>query len=130
MFINPILQSAFLFSTTGSWDLFAIKSAAVFGLAFFQVNGPDYMSRQISRESSVQIRTSGTTEMDHQADVREFADFNSLSAAVALLERNSFCTEEITESNPISAGIQGNYTIHVYNTLVPYVPSKSLLLRK
>jgi len=27
------------FSTTGSWDLFAIKSAAVFGLVFFQVNG-------------------------------------------------------------------------------------------
>ena len=28
-----------LFSMTGSCDLFAIKSAAVFGLVFFQVNG-------------------------------------------------------------------------------------------
>jgi len=27
---SPILQSAFLFSTTGSCDLFAIKSAAMF----------------------------------------------------------------------------------------------------
>jgi len=27
------------FFTTGSWDLFAIKSAAVFGLVFVQVNG-------------------------------------------------------------------------------------------
>jgi len=26
-------------STTGSWDLFAIKSASVFGLVFFYVNG-------------------------------------------------------------------------------------------
>ena len=36
--IHPILQSAFPFSTTGSWDLFAIKSAAVFGLVFFQIS--------------------------------------------------------------------------------------------
>jgi len=35
---NLILQSAFLFSTTGSWDLFVIKSVAVFGLVFFQAN--------------------------------------------------------------------------------------------
>jgi len=32
-------QSAFLFSTTGSWNLFAIKLEAVFGLVFFHVNG-------------------------------------------------------------------------------------------
>ena len=39
MFINLILQSTFLFSMTGSWDMFAITSAVVFGLVFFQVNG-------------------------------------------------------------------------------------------
>ena len=38
MLINLILQSAFLFAQTGSWDLIAIKSAVVFGLDFFQVN--------------------------------------------------------------------------------------------
>ena len=28
-----------LFSTTGSWDVFAIKSAALFGLVLFPVDG-------------------------------------------------------------------------------------------
>ena len=37
MFINLILQSAFLFAPTGIWDPFALKSAAEFGLVFFQV---------------------------------------------------------------------------------------------
>jgi len=38
-FINLILQSAVLFAPARSWNLFAVKSAAVFGLVFFQVNG-------------------------------------------------------------------------------------------
>ena len=36
---KPDFVACVTFSTTGSWDLFAIKSAAVFGLVFFQVNG-------------------------------------------------------------------------------------------
>jgi len=33
--MNLIFQSPFLVSPTGSWDLFAIKSAAVFSLVCF-----------------------------------------------------------------------------------------------
>ena len=40
----------------------------------------------ISRVSSIQIRASGTVEMDEQAAGREFADFERLSAAVAEFE--------------------------------------------
>ena len=41
MFINLILAVFYpiLFAPTESWDLFAIKSAALFGLVFFQANG-------------------------------------------------------------------------------------------
>jgi len=41
MLINLILAVYFIFAPTGSWDLFAIKSAAVHGLVLFQVNGHD-----------------------------------------------------------------------------------------
>ena len=48
MFINLILQSAFLFAPTGSWNLFSIKSAALFGLVFFQVYFEEKNSQYIN----------------------------------------------------------------------------------
>jgi len=49
MFINLILQSAFLFAPTRSWDLYAIKSAAEFGLVFFQDNGTSSPGDRITK---------------------------------------------------------------------------------
>ena len=49
-----------------------------------------YLSVYISRGSSIQIRTNGTTEMDELAVGREFADFKSLSATVAQFENSNF----------------------------------------
>jgi len=56
------------------------------------------------------------SELGHLTVGCEFADFNSLLAAVVLFETIILysCTEEIAEQlNPISGGIQGKYTIHL-----------------
>jgi len=70
MFINLILHSAFPFSTTGSWDLFAIKSAAVFGLVFFQVNHNNGLICKIQQERH--IKWIFTTEKSEIQGVRYF----------------------------------------------------------
>jgi len=43
-----ILAVCFPFATTGSWDFFAIKSAAEFGLVFFQVNDFHFQQQEIN----------------------------------------------------------------------------------
>ena len=49
---NPDFSICVPLSTTGNWDLFAIKSAAVFGLVFFQVNGNNGFGSQHMRKCS------------------------------------------------------------------------------
>ena len=49
----------------------------------------------------------GTTEMDELAVGREFADFSSLSAAVALFESNN-CVQLYTRDRTVEADVRRN----------------------
>jgi len=61
----------------------------------------------------------GTTEMDELAVGREFADFSSLSAAVALFESNNFVQLYTRDSRTVEADVRRN-TRKTYNSAIKY----------
>ena len=92
---KPDFAVCVLFSPTGSWDRFAIKSAAVFSLVFFQVNDSQIQNSKrssfnvASQRSLVMAAHSNSTECSVQFSFRSMVVTKS-PLIFARLQHRSF----------------------------------------